>query len=68
MSRAGFNNWPFMSVHTWGEAPHGNWQLEIFNEGKYMGKLIIIIFFVLHRFCSSDKLNEYRIIFNVITY
>lgn len=27
-----------MSVHTWGEAPHGNWQLEIHNEGRYMGK------------------------------
>uniref|UniRef100_A0A336LB42 CSON007967 protein n=2 Tax=Culicoides sonorensis TaxID=179676 RepID=A0A336LB42_CULSO len=37
VSRAGFNNWPFMSVHTWGEAPHGHWQLEIFNEGRYMG-------------------------------
>lgn len=38
ISRAGFNNWPFMSVHTWGEAPHGHWQLEIFNEGRYMGE------------------------------
>lgn len=38
MSRSGFNQWPFMSVHTWGEAPHGNWQLEIHNEGRFMGK------------------------------
>lgn len=38
MSRSGFSNWPFMSVHTWGEAPHGDWQLEIHNEGRYMGK------------------------------
>lgn len=27
-----------MSVHTWGESPHGDWQLEIHNEGRYMGK------------------------------
>ncbi|XP_063696789.1 furin-like protease 1 isoform X2 [Culicoides brevitarsis] len=39
VSRAGFNNWPFMSVHTWGEAPHGHWQLEIYNEGRYMAQI-----------------------------
>lgn len=27
-----------MSVHTWGESPHGQWLLEIRNEGRYMGK------------------------------
>lgn len=43
VSRAGFNNWPFMSVHTWGEAPHGHWQLEIFNEGRYMGKCNLFV-------------------------
>lgn len=37
-SRSGFNQWPFMSVHTWGESPHGQWLLEIRNEGRYMGK------------------------------
>ncbi|XP_055326516.1 furin-like protease 1 [Sitodiplosis mosellana] len=36
-SRSGFNQWPFMSVHTWGESPHGQWLLEIRNEGRYMG-------------------------------
>ncbi|XP_043483966.1 furin-like protease 1 isoform X2 [Leptopilina heterotoma] len=35
-SKAGFNQWPFMSVHTWGERPHGTWKLEIHNEGKYL--------------------------------
>lgn len=35
-SRAGFNSWPFMSVHMWGENPIGNWQLEVTNEGRYM--------------------------------
>ncbi|XP_052742573.1 furin-like protease 1 isoform X2 [Bicyclus anynana] len=35
-SRAGFNSWPFMSVHMWGEGPLGIWQLEVSNEGRYM--------------------------------
>ncbi|XP_034833264.1 furin-like protease 1 isoform X2 [Maniola hyperantus] len=35
-SRAGFNSWPFMSVHMWGEGPLGVWQLEVSNEGRYM--------------------------------
>ncbi|XP_075979647.1 furin-like protease 1 isoform X2 [Anticarsia gemmatalis] len=35
-SRAGFNSWPFMSVHMWGESPLGHWQLEVTNEGRYM--------------------------------
>jgi len=34
-SRAGFQNWPFMSVQTWGEKPDGKWKLQIHNEGKY---------------------------------
>lgn len=25
----GFNNWPFMTVHNWGESPRGMWTLEI---------------------------------------
>ncbi|GIY43276.1 furin-like protease 2 [Caerostris darwini] len=29
-----FNNWPFMSVHFWGENPQGNWKLAIINEGS----------------------------------
>ncbi|XP_034241763.1 furin-like protease 1 isoform X2 [Thrips palmi] len=39
MSRAGFTAWPFMSVHTWGEQPFGVWQLEIHNEGRFLGTL-----------------------------
>uniref|UniRef100_A0A2M4CH40 furin n=1 Tax=Anopheles darlingi TaxID=43151 RepID=A0A2M4CH40_ANODA len=41
LSRSGFNQWPFMSVHTWGEAPHGTWQLEIHNEGRLLGYSVI---------------------------
>ncbi|KAJ2949506.1 hypothetical protein O0L34_g15428 [Tuta absoluta] len=37
-SRAGFTAWPFMSVHMWGESPLGIWQLEVSNEGRYMGR------------------------------
>uniref|UniRef100_A0A182SW46 P/Homo B domain-containing protein n=1 Tax=Anopheles maculatus TaxID=74869 RepID=A0A182SW46_9DIPT len=40
LSRSGFNQWPFMSVHTWGEAPHGTWQLEIHNEGRLLVKVL----------------------------
>ena len=28
-SEKGFDNWPFMSVHTWGEQPAGQWKLTI---------------------------------------
>ncbi|XP_053997118.1 furin-like protease 1, isoforms 1/1-X/2 [Hylaeus anthracinus] len=38
VSKAGFDQWPFMSVHTWGERPHGTWKLEIHNEGRYQGR------------------------------
>ncbi|EZA62232.1 Furin, partial [Ooceraea biroi] len=38
VSKAGFSQWPFMSVHTWGERPHGVWKLEIHNEGRYLGR------------------------------
>lgn len=27
VSSLGFSNWAFVSVHTWGEAPHGQWKL-----------------------------------------
>ncbi|XP_022901691.1 furin-like protease 1 isoform X2 [Onthophagus taurus] len=36
MTRAGFSNWPFMSVHSWGESPIGIWQLEIHNDGRFL--------------------------------
>ena len=29
---SGFTNWPFMSVHSWGENPLGKWTLEIHND------------------------------------
>ena len=32
-SEKGFNNWPFMSTHSWEEDPTGTWTLEIENKG-----------------------------------
>ena len=37
LNRAGFTDWPFMTVHSWGENPIGKWTLEIHNEGRYAG-------------------------------
>ncbi|CAH1153649.1 unnamed protein product [Phaedon cochleariae] len=38
-SRQGFNVWPFMSVHSWGESPFGTWQLEIHNDGRLLDEV-----------------------------
>lgn len=27
--RDGFTKWPFMTTHTWGEYPQGEWTLEV---------------------------------------
>jgi proprotein convertase subtilisin/kexin type 5 len=40
-----FEDWPFMSVHFYGERPEGKWTLEVLNMGQEapfldMGKLI----------------------------
>lgn len=37
-SREGFRQWPFMSVHFWGELSYGNWTLEIRNAGQFGGQ------------------------------
>ncbi|KAJ8968362.1 hypothetical protein NQ317_009525 [Molorchus minor] len=39
VSRQGFDTWPFMSVHSWGESPFGTWQLEIHNDGRLLGDI-----------------------------
>ncbi|KAK9890396.1 hypothetical protein WA026_010488 [Henosepilachna vigintioctopunctata] len=38
-SRTGFNHWPFMSVHSWGESPLGVWELEIHNDGRLLANI-----------------------------
>merc|ERR1719153_1578810 len=34
-SRAGFHDWPFLTVFCWGEQPAGKWVLEVQNNGRY---------------------------------
>ena len=29
---SGYIDWPFMTTHSWGENPHGEWRLEIHND------------------------------------
>lgn len=36
----GFRNWPFMTVHSWGEEPNGSWTLEVHNGGKPQSELL----------------------------
>lgn len=58
-SRSGFSQWPFMSVHTWGESPHGQWLLEIRNDGRYMGKFNRNHFYIILSIISI-KLTEMK--------
>ncbi|MGH0131428.1 UNVERIFIED_CONTAM: hypothetical protein FKN15_054060 [Acipenser sinensis] len=37
-SKVGFDKWPFMTTHTWGEDPRGTWVLEIGFEGDALQK------------------------------
>ena len=39
-SLTGFNNWPFMTTHSWGENPRGKWLLEIHNDWRMDGKIL----------------------------
>ncbi|KAK7116541.1 proprotein convertase subtilisin/kexin type 4-like isoform X2 [Littorina saxatilis] len=39
VSSTGFNDWPFLSVHFWGEDPRGKWTLEIENGNPYSPNL-----------------------------
>merc|ERR1712223_2217917 len=38
-SRAGFNDWPFLTVHMWEESPIGDWTLEVINDGRSIVEL-----------------------------
>jgi len=39
MSPTGFQDWPFLTVFSWGENPLGTWTLEIQNDGRYRADL-----------------------------
>ena len=38
MTEAGFEDWPFLSVHFWGEPASGNWSLEVSQADLGVGK------------------------------
>ena len=45
----GFSNWPFMTVHFWGESPNGQWTLYINSTGRH-SMCILIDFHSNHNF------------------
>ncbi|KAF7267577.1 hypothetical protein GWI33_019215 [Rhynchophorus ferrugineus] len=61
-SRSGFNYWPFMSVHSWGENPFGIWKLKIHNNGRLMGRATLqnwsLILYGTKHFLSSAEINN----------
>lgn len=44
-SKLGFVNWPFMSVHTWGENPKGQWKLIATDVVNFLFLLYFSFFF-----------------------
>uniref|UniRef100_A0A1Y1KWI5 furin n=1 Tax=Photinus pyralis TaxID=7054 RepID=A0A1Y1KWI5_PHOPY len=57
IARSGFNHWPFMSVHSWGETPFGTWQLEIHNDGRMLAE-IETWDLILYGTSSPPKIDE----------
>lgn len=65
-----------MSVHMWGESPLGVWQLEVSNEGRYMGKpltnqqnlcnLIFVINMVIYPFINPRQSDVARLVINIV--
>ena len=49
-SRQGFQKWPFMSVHSWGENPDGEWKLEIHNEGRFYREYPFVLYLDVYCF------------------
>jgi len=41
-SSEGFNEWPFMTTHNWGELPGGRWHLEVRN-GDSIGMYLLVL-------------------------
>eukprot|EP00088_Acartia_fossae_P058133 TRINITY_DN6795_c0_g1_i11.p1 TRINITY_DN6795_c0_g1~~TRINITY_DN6795_c0_g1_i11.p1 ORF type:complete len:903 (-),score=171.96 TRINITY_DN6795_c0_g1_i11:717-3425(-) len=39
MTPQGFQDWPFLTVFSWGENPIGTWQIEVQNDGRYRAEL-----------------------------
>ena len=41
--RGSFKNWAFLSIHFWGENPHGKWRLEIESKSVFSKDNFILI-------------------------
>ena len=39
--RAGFQDWPFLTVFCWGENPKGTWELEVQNDGRSQVPVVV---------------------------
>ena len=59
-STKGFNKWPFLNVHTWGENPAGIWELIVKNNGLDRMKLISWEL-VMHGSTTQPELRENKI-------
>lgn len=69
-----FDDWPFMSVHFWGERAAGRWKLEVLNAGaKRVNKpgtcsrresVLLITVFQMQIFCNSTGiLKKWQLVF-----
>ena len=45
-STDGFKNWPFMSVHNWGENPKGLWTIKIMDNVFSFCKIFVYMKFI----------------------
>ena len=59
-STKGFNKWPFLNVHTWGENPSGTWILSVRNHGVERMKMMSWQL-ILHGTASQPELRENKI-------
>lgn len=66
-STSGFTNWPFMSVHFWGENPTGTWRLEVHNDAynKWISDAKFLRW-SLHLYGTRSDPNSHDKSFNVI--
>lgn len=48
-------NWPFLSVHFWGESPEGNWKLSIQNMGNRADKPGVLLSWSLTFYGTLEK-------------
>ncbi|XP_013793671.1 furin-like protease 1, isoforms 1/1-X/2 [Limulus polyphemus] len=57
-SDKGFYMWDFMSVHFWGEDPHGRWLLKVKHSGKFFSTVVIHYFSLTLYGTAENPLSE----------